>query len=136
MASWCARWYSYLVRDFRSLRAWQRGRELTLDVYRLTRSFPKTESYGLTAQIRRSAVSIPANIAEGAGRSSRKDYARFLDIALGSANELESHLLLAKDLGLLSTDNLRTLIESDIEIRRMLLKLRRSVSAGDVTRDS
>lgn len=124
------------MRDFRSLRAWQRGRELTLDVYRLTRSFPKTESYGLTAQIRRSAVSIPANIAEGAGRSSRKDYARFLDIALGSANELESHLLLAKDLGLLSTDNLRTLIESDIEIRRMLLKLRRSVSAGDETRDS
>ena len=136
MASRCVRWYSYLVRDFRSLRAWQRGRELTLDVYRLTRSFPKTESYGLTAQIRRSAVSIPANIAEGAGRSSRKDYARFLDIALGSANELESHLLLAKDLGLLSTDNLRRLIESDIEIRRMLLKLRRSVSASDETRDS
>lgn len=131
MVSRCIWWYSYLVRDFRSLRAWQRGRELTLDVYRLTRSFPKTESYGLTAQIRRSAVSIPANIAEGAGRSSRRDYARFLDFALGSANELESHLLIATDLGLLSADSLRRLVESDVEVRKMLLKLRRSVSAGD-----
>jgi four helix bundle protein len=86
--------------------------------------------------MRRAAASVPANIAEGAGRSSRKDYARFLDMALGSANELENHIILATDLGLLAASEQQKLIDSDVEVRKMLLALRRLVRAGGQTRDS
>jgi four helix bundle protein len=86
------------MRDFRELKVWRKAHELTLDVYRVTRAFPKEETYGLTSQIRRAAASVGANIAEGSGKNSRSDFARYLQIAIGSASELEYHLLLAKDL--------------------------------------
>ena len=80
------------MRDFRKLDVWDRAHQLTLDVYRATGSFPSNERFGLTTQMRRCAISIPSNIAEGAGRESRPDYARFLGVAIGSAHELDYQL--------------------------------------------
>jgi four helix bundle protein len=81
------------------LEAWKLSRTLVTDIYKLTKSFPKEEVFGLTAQIRRSAVSIPSNIAEGAARTGTKEFAQFLSIARGSASELDTQLLIAADLG-------------------------------------
>jgi four helix bundle protein len=86
--------------DFRQLQVWKLAHGLTLDVYRATRNFPQEELYGITSQARRSAASVAANIAEGAGRNTDRELAHFARIALGSANELEYHLILARDLGL------------------------------------
>ncbi len=77
------------MRDFRKLQVWQKSHQLALDIYRLTIDFPKSEQFGLTRQMRRAAVSIPANIAEGCGRETEREFQRFLHIAAGSANELE-----------------------------------------------
>jgi len=79
------------MQDFKKLEVWRKAHELTLDVYRATESFPRTEVYGLTTQLRRSCSSIPANIAEGCGRGTNGDLGRFLRIAAGSASELEYH---------------------------------------------
>ena len=108
------------MRDFRHLKVWTKAHELTLEVYKATRPFPKEELYGLTSQIRRSCESIPANIAEGCGRSGGAELARFLNIALGSASELEYHLLLSHDLGLLEDKTYKDLAASVIEVKRML----------------
>ena len=86
------------MRDFHKLGIWQRSHQLTLDVYRASKVFPKDELFGLTSQIRRAASSVPTNIAEGCGRASNKDFAHFLQIAIGSASEVEYELLLAHDL--------------------------------------
>jgi len=91
------------LKDFRKLKVWEKSHDLTLVVYRATQAFPQHELYGLTSQIRRACASIPANIAEGCGRNGDPELARFLQIAMGSASELEYHLLLAHDLGLLNT---------------------------------
>jgi len=87
------------MRDFKKIKVWEKAHKLTLQLYKVTASFPQEERYGLTSQIRRSAASIPANIAEGAGRDTQAELARFVHIASGSASELEYHLLLARDLG-------------------------------------
>ena len=87
------------MKDFHDLKIWQRSHKLTLALYKATNPFPKSEMYGLTSQIRRCSASIPANIAEGCGRNGDLELARFFQIALGSASELEYHLLLASDLG-------------------------------------
>jgi len=87
--------------DYRKLQVWERSHRLTLEVYDATSSFPKEELFGLTSQLRRSAASIPANIVEGCGRNGDAELARFMSIAMGSANELDYHLLLARDLGYL-----------------------------------
>jgi four helix bundle protein len=116
------------MRDYRNLEVWRRSHQLVLGVFDLTESFPRQAQFGLTAQIRRSAISIPSNIAEGAGRSGRPDSARFLDIAGGSANELEYQLLLARDLGYSSGDSHQ---RECAEIRAMLTRLRARVLAGD-----
>lgn len=108
------------MRDFRELKVWHKAHALTLDVYRATKSFPKDELYGLTSQIRRAAVSIGANIAEGSGKNSRPELARFLQIALGSASELEYHLLLSRDLGYLVPDIHQHLSEHVVEVKKML----------------
>ncbi len=89
------------MRDFRSLKVWERSHYLATSIYRMTAFFPKDEKYGLTRQLRRCRVSIPANIAEGCGRRGEKELARFLNIALGSASELEYLLLLSRDIELL-----------------------------------
>ena len=108
------------MRDFRKLKIWERGYRLTLDVYGVTAAFPREEVYGLTSQMRRSCAAIPANIAEGCGRGSKADLARFLQIALGSATELENHLLLAGDLLLLQPDDYKRLAGETTELKRML----------------
>jgi four helix bundle protein len=91
------------MKDFRELKVWQKSHELTLLMYRMTESFPKTELFGLTSQIRRCSASVPANIAEGCGRLGNSELHRFLQMACGSASELEYHLLLGKDLGYISS---------------------------------
>jgi four helix bundle protein len=93
------------MQDFRNLKVWQRAHALTLDIYRATEAFPQREIYGLTSQIRRAGASMGANIAEGCGRGGDAELRRFLLIAMGSASELEYHLLLARDLGVLSEDD-------------------------------
>ena len=85
-------------RDYRKIVAWQRAHQLTLEIYKLTRTFPREEMYGVTSQLRRAAYSVPSNIVEGSGRDSEKEYLRFLDIAFSSLKETEYFLLLARDL--------------------------------------
>jgi four helix bundle protein len=111
------------VKDFKELRVWTKAHELTVCVYGITRGFPKDEMYGLTSQVRRSAASIGANIAEGCGRRSDGEMARFLQIARGSASETEYHLLLAKDLGLWSEADFRKTEQKVVEVQRMLTSL-------------
>ena len=106
--------------DFRNLRVWQRAHNLTLEVYGATRTFPKEERYRLTGQLRRAAVSVPANIAEGCGRNGDAELARFLTIAKGSASELDYFLLLAHDLGYLKSSRYEQLAEEVHGISRML----------------
>jgi four helix bundle protein len=106
--------------DFRELQVWQKAHALTLDVYRATKSFPREELYSLTNQIRRAAVSIGANIAEGAAKNSRPEFGRFLQIALGSASELEYHLLLARDLSYLSPESCEHISQQVVETKKML----------------
>lgn len=108
------------MRDFRELTVWQKAHRLTLAVYKATESFPREELYGLTSQIRRAASSVPANIAEACGRGTDAEFARFLQIAMGSASELEYHLLLSRDLNFLKQTDHESLTNTVIEIKRML----------------
>jgi len=116
------------MKDFRKLTVWQKAHELTLAVYKATRGFPKEELYGLTSQVRRSSVSVPSNIAEGCGRSGDAELARFLDISMGSASEVEYQLLLAHDLGFLHNRVYEPLAEAVVEVKRMLVASRRLTS--------
>jgi four helix bundle protein len=115
------------VQNFRELQVWQRAHDLTLSVYRLTASFPAQEMYGLTSQMRRSCVSIPANIAEGCGRDGAREFARFLEIARGSASELEYYLLLASDLHFLAGADRDKLAVDLTELQKILASLRHRV---------
>ena len=110
------------MRDFHNLLIWQRSHQLTLDVYKVSQSFPKEELFGLTSQIRRAISSIPTNIAEGCGRNSNKDIAHFLQIAIGSASEVEYELLLAHDLQYINKDEYERLINETVAIRKMIIK--------------
>ncbi|NBC65145.1 MAG: four helix bundle protein [Bacteroidetes bacterium] len=109
--------------NFRNLIVWKRGVELATQVYKKTVNFPKFELYGLTSQIRRSAVSISSNIAEGAGRRSKKEFANFLGISYGSACELETQLLIARNLEYLSEQDFEKLFDEVNEIQKMLYVL-------------
>jgi four helix bundle protein len=111
------------LKDFKELRVWSKAHELTMLVYRLTRAFPRDEVYGLTSQVRRSAASIGANIAEGCGRHSDGEMTRFLQIARGSASETEYHLLLAKDLGFLQETDFQVAEQAVVVVQRMLTAL-------------
>jgi four helix bundle protein len=108
------------VKDFRELKVWQRSHALTLTIYRLTKKFPQDELFGLTSQIRRASASIPANIAEGCGRDGDAELKRFLNIALGSACELDYHVLLATELGYVEATEAAALAPEVFEIRQML----------------
>ena len=108
------------MRDFRKLKVWEKGHRLTLDIYNVTVSFPSEELYGLTSQMRRACAAIPANVAEGCGRGSNADLARFLQIALGSASELENHLLLAQDLAFVKPTDYERLSREMTDLKRML----------------
>lgn len=122
------------MKDFRDLMVWQKAHSLTLDVYRATRTFPKEELFSLTNQIRRAASSIPANIVEGYGRRSDVKMKRFLQIARGSATELEYHLLLSRDLGYLTASTYTSLIGDISEVEKMLTafsaKLKADIAAN------
>jgi four helix bundle protein len=108
------------MRDFRELKVWGKAHDLTIGVYNATRGFPSEERFGLISQLRRASSSIGANIAEGCGREGDAELARFLQIARGSASEVEYHLLLARDLGFLQNDTYVQLNEKVCEIKRML----------------
>lgn len=116
------------MQDFRNLKVWEKSHWLTLQVYKVTKGFPKEELFTLTQQMRRSSMSIPTNIAEGCGRSTNADFARFLWIANGSAKELDYQLLLANDLGYMDRDVYPELSAVLNEIKRMLASLIRTVS--------
>jgi len=113
------------VQHFTRLEVWKKAHQLSLEIYRATQAFPRAELYGLTGQLRRAVVSIGANIAEGRGRVGDGDFARFLRYALGSATEVECHLLLARDLLLLSADSCGKLERDAREVQRMLASLAR-----------
>jgi four helix bundle protein len=115
------------VKDFKDLRVWIKAHELTLDIYRVSRAFPADERFGLTSQLRRAASSIGANLAEGCGRSSDGELHRFLQIARGSASELEYHLLLVRGLKIVSQSDFQALQHQVIEIERMLTSLVQSI---------
>ena len=108
------------MKDFRRLDVWRKAHELALAVYAATRAFPRAEQYGLTSQVRRSAVSIAANIAEGCGCGSDADFARFLQIAMGSASETEYYFVLAHDMDLLADGDHQRLMSGVVEAKRML----------------
>lgn len=111
-----------MTQDFKKLEVWKLAHQFTLDIYRLTSSFPKEERYGMTQQIRRAASSIGANIAEGAGRKSNKDFARALYFSFGSIKELEHFLLLAKDLNYIDICNFNAFNQQLESIGKMLNK--------------
>jgi four helix bundle protein len=116
------------MRNYKKFSVWQRSHELVLKIYKeIAPGFPETEKYGLTSQLRRSAYSIPFNIAEGCGRSSEKDFTHFLDISLGSAHELEYCLLLTKDLGFINEKEYSELNEMVNGIKAMIINLIRKI---------
>ena len=118
-----------MTRDFRQLKVWEKAHGLVLAIYSETNGFPKSEQYSLTSQIRRSASSIPSNIAEGVGRGSEADLARFLQIAFGSASELEYQLLLAFDLSYLTKAAYEPLNYELTQVKRMLSAFIQSLKA-------
>ena len=115
------------MRNHRDLKVWCKAYSLSLDLYRLSRSFPKEELYGLTSQLRRAAISIGANLAEGCGRRTNAEMSRFIRIAMGSASELDHHLLLCKDLGFLQDQQYKRIGGDLNEVRKMLAGLLVSV---------
>ena len=108
------------MKDFRQLKVWEKAHHLALEVYKATAAFPKEELYGLISQLQRASVSIPTNIAEGCGRNTDADFARFLQIAMGSASETEYEIILAFDLGFLPKNQFESLQTQAEEVKKML----------------
>tara|TARA_R110002126_G_scaffold2843_8_gene15719 strand:+ start:80 stop:427 length:348 start_codon:yes stop_codon:yes gene_type:complete len=111
------------MRDYKKYNVWELGHEITLEIYKLTNTFPKDENFGLTSQMRRASSSIPANIAEGCGRESDAEFKRFLIISQGSASELEYFTILAKDLEYILEKDFRIIHDRVNKVRRSLNKL-------------
>jgi four helix bundle protein len=116
------------VRSHRDLKVWQKSMDMTVAVYELTRFFPKDELYRITSQVTRSAASVPANIAEGHARGTRKDYAHFLAVSKGSLMETETFLLLAIRLNYISQNQAQLTLDLITEISKMLTKLRQTLT--------
>ena len=117
------------MKDFHELKVWQKAHQLTLAIYKVTAPFPREELFGLTSQLRRSCSSIAANLAEGCGRTGDAEFSRFCAIAMGSASELEYHLLLGKDLGLIKPKDYQELSQRATELKRMLTGLLQKLNA-------
>jgi four helix bundle protein len=117
------------MQDFRNLKVWERAHALTLDVYKASKSFPREEMYGLTSQMRRASASIAANIAEGSCRKGDAEFARFLQMAAGSASEVEYHLLLSRDSELLERSDFQRLTSQVVEVKRMPASLMQKLRA-------
>lgn len=115
------------MHNFKNLNVWKKSRELVKEVYLLIAKFPADERYGLSSQIKRCSVSIPSNIAEGSGRSSDKDFIRFLKISLGSAYELETQIILALDLQLINEQQFEIISKNISEVQKMLHGLIKSL---------
>lgn len=113
---------------FKELEVWQRAVKLSVDIYHLTKRFPDTEKYGLISQLNRSAVSLPSNIAEGAGRNSNGEFKQFLGIATGSLFERETQLIVSKEIGIISKTELDTLAEKISTIIKMIAGLKKSLT--------
>lgn len=111
------------MRNYRDLQVWSKAYALALELYKLSRAFPKDELYGLTSQLRRAATSIGANLAEGCGRRGNNEMGRFVKIALGSASELDHHLLFSRDLGFLKRDDYERCSRELTSVRKMLTAL-------------
>jgi four helix bundle protein len=111
------------ISDFRELKVWKLGKEITIDVYKLTKEFPSDEKFSLVSQLRRASVSIPSNIAEGFNRYSRKEFKRFLSISLGSCAEVQTQIEICLELGFISEDSRKILIEKIIYEEKMLKSL-------------
>lgn len=124
------------MRDFRGLLVWQKAHEVTLQIYQASSSFPSEERFGLTAQLRRAALSIPTNVAEGCGRQAEGDFRRFLEIAAGSASETEYLLLLASDLKYLDADSAAALTGQVQEVKRMLSSFTKRLRQPKLTAES
>ena len=116
-----------VLQDFRNLKVWEKSHRLTMAIYSITGTFPRQEMYGLTGQLRRAAASVPANIAEGCGRDTNAELARFLQIAMGSASELEYHLLLAHDLAYIDDKNYTSVNAQVVQVKKMLAPLIKSL---------
>ncbi len=115
------------MKDFRQLKVWEKSHLLALAIYKATKEFPKEELYGFTSQIRRASMSIPTNIAEGCGRNTDREFAQFLQIAMGSASETEYQLILARDLEFLSKDDYEMFHNNVEEVKRMLTSLLKTI---------
>jgi len=115
------------MHNFKELKIWQNARSFVKDVYIATSNFPQEERFGLISQMRRSAISIPSNIAEGSGRNTEKDFSHFLNIALGSAYELQTQIFLSYDLELLKEEKMNALNSSLEEIQKMIYGLIKSI---------
>ncbi|WP_462254705.1 four helix bundle protein [Ferruginibacter sp.] len=111
------------MQNYKDLKVWEKAHRFTLEVYQVSAAFPKTETYGLTSQLRRAASSIAANIAEGCGKNSKLDFANYLNISLGSSNEAEYFILLSKDLNYITSENYEILTKLVNEIKAMLIAL-------------
>jgi four helix bundle protein len=116
-----------MLKNYRELLVWQKSYRLCIEVYKITRGFPKEEKFGLTSQIRRAAVSVPSNIAEGYGRKTTPEYIRALYVAYGSHCELETQMLLSGDLGYIQAEEMNRIQEGIAEIERMLKALIKSL---------
>jgi four helix bundle protein len=117
------------MQDFRNLAVWSRAHQLTLEIYRITKEFPREEVFGLSSQLRRAASSIPTNLAEGCGRT-QPEFGRFAQIAFGSACEVEYQLLLARDLSYVAPGRYETVNAELVQIKRMLAALLEKVKAA------
>ena len=115
------------MQDYRKLKVWQKAHNLVIHIYQSTARFPREEVFGITSQIRRASTSIAANIAEGCGRGTNADFARFVSMGLGSANEVEYFLTLSADLGFLSAALHQSLLAEIVEVRKMLYSIRRKI---------
>ncbi|MHB1179486.1 MAG: four helix bundle protein [Daejeonella sp.] len=115
------------IHNFKNLTVWQKSIELTTEIYSVTKSFPSDEKYGLTSQIRRAAVSVPSNIAEGAGRKSNKEFKYFLSLSTGSIFELETQIIVAHRLNLIDEKIINEVSYKIFEIQRMLYSLEKSI---------
>ncbi len=116
-----------MIRNFKTLQIWRRSRSYVKSIYQVTDSFPFEEKYGLTSQINRAAISIPSLIAEGCGRGTEKDLNRFLDMAVGSACEIETQMYLAFDLKYIGQDTLNYSIDEIEQIRKMIIGFQRTL---------
>jgi four helix bundle protein len=116
-----------MLKNYKELKVWEKSYHLCLEIYKVTAKFPNEERFGLTSQIRRAAVSIPSNIAEGYGRKTTADYIKFLYIAYGSNCELETQILLAGDLGYIENKAPKRIIDEIHEVERMLKGLIKSL---------